>query len=118
LDVKLAEKIRAMEAEKERLTLKVTGLRREAPAKAAENFKTRWTIEEESFNAKLDEAKSREEGEKMELDVGEFKRWDDVQTVYEQSTDGLVKLKTDLTETVAKLERAKGVATYMQKQQS
>jgi kinetochor protein Mis14/NSL1 len=114
----LAERIRALEAEKERLTLKVTGLRREAPEKAAENFKRRWVAENESFNAKMSEADAKRDTEKMDLDVGGFQRWDDVQTVYEQSTDGLVKLKAELTETVAKLERAKGVASYIVGQKS
>ena len=117
MDAKLAERIRTLEAEKERLTLKVTGLRRDAPAKAAENFKQRWDTEEAAFAARMDEAKERQEGESMELDVGEFERWDEVQAVYEKSMDGLAKLKTDLTESVAKLERAKGVTAYVEGQQ-
>ena len=50
--------------------------------------------------------------------MGDFARWDDVQNVYEKSMEGLVKLKTDLTESVAKLERAKGVAAYLEGQQT
>jgi kinetochor protein Mis14/NSL1 len=99
------------------LTLKVTGLRRDAPANAAENFRQRWTAEEEAFNARANEARKEQEAENMELDVGEFARWDEVQAVYGTSMDGLVKLKTDLTESVAKLERAKGVAAYIESQQ-
>ena len=117
LDAKLAEKIRALEAEKERLTLKVTGLRRDAPAKAAEKFKEQWTKDQEAFSNRMDAAREEQEGERMDLDVGDFQRWDEVQASYEKSMNGLVKLKTDLTESVAKLERAKGVATYMANQQ-
>ena len=117
LDAKLADKIRRLEAEKESLTVKVTGQRRGAPAKAAENFRARWTAENEVFETRLNETKKQQEGESMDLDVGDFARWDEVQASYEKSMDGLVKLKTDLTESVAKLERAKGVAAYIEGQQ-
>lgn len=50
---------------------------------------------------------------KGELDLVELKRWDHVQGTWEKGTEGLVKLKTDLTETVARLERAKGVVEYL-----
>ncbi|KIW03059.1 uncharacterized protein PV09_05708 [Verruconis gallopava] len=116
LDVKLAEKIRTLEVEKERLTLKVTGLRRDAPAKAAENVKARWTAEEESFEAALDGAREKDGEEGVELDVGGFKRWDEVQAAYGQSIDALVRLRTELTESVAKLQRARGVAAYVEEQ--
>lgn len=119
LDAKLAERIRVLEAEKERLTLKVTGLRREGPAKAAENFQVGWRRGEEGFDAQMVEREQREgESGDMQMDVGELKRWQDVVGAYEKSMDGLVGLKTDLTETVARLERAKGVATYMDGQGS
>lgn len=118
LDAKLAEKIRALEAEKERLTLKVTGLRRDAPAKAAENFMQDWAVSEQAFHNAVSAARREQEAQNMDLDVGKFERWDEVQCVYEKSMDGLVKLKTDLTESVAKLERAKTVAAYIEGQQS
>lgn len=54
-----------------------------------------------------------EQDAKGEIDLVELKRWDDVQGTWEKGTDGLVKLKTDLTETVARLERAKGVVEYL-----
>jgi kinetochor protein Mis14/NSL1 len=100
------------------LTLKVTGLRRDAPAKAAENFRQRWASEEEAFSSLMTKEQEARESESMDLDMGDFARWDEVQTTYEKSMDGLVKLKTDLTESVAKLERAKGVAAYIEGQQS
>lgn len=58
-------------------------------------------------------ASTSEQDAKGEIDLAELKRWDDVQGTWEKGTEGLVKLKTDLTETVARLERAKGVVEYL-----
>lgn len=96
----------------------MTGLRRDAPSKAAENFRMRWATEEQAFGALMKKEQEERENESMDLDVGSFARWDEIQMTYEKSMDGLVKLKTDLTESVAKLERAKGVAAYIEGQQT
>lgn len=55
-------------------------------------------------------------GEEARLDVGELdgRKWDDVEKHWEIATSGLVGLKGSLTETRAKLERAKEVVDYME----
>lgn len=84
------------------------------PEKAAAIFKERWAAEEAAFDTQMEGVEqTREQDTKGELAIVELKRWDDVQGTWEKGTEGLVRLKTDLTETVARLERAKGVVEYL-----
>jgi kinetochor protein Mis14/NSL1 len=48
------------------------------------------------------------------INIGELSRWEEVQTTWERGTQGLVALKSSLTETVARLERAKNVVEHME----
>jgi kinetochor protein Mis14/NSL1 len=89
-------------------------MRRAVPSKAAEGFQERWKSEDEAFEAQM---KMLEDGEASmggSLQLAELKRMDEVRSTWERGTGGLVGLKTDLTETVAKLERAKSVAEHME----
>lgn len=114
LDTRLAERIRVLEEQKEKLTEKVADLRRVGPEKAAALFKERWAAEDAAFETQMEGvAGTSEQDAKGEIDLVELKRWDDVQGTWEKGTEGLAKLKTDLTETVARLERAKGVVEYL-----
>jgi kinetochor protein Mis14/NSL1 len=114
LDTRLAERIRVLEEQKEKLTEKVADLRRVGPEKGALIFQEKWTAEEKAFEIQMQGVEQTgQEGVKGEVDLPELKRWDEVQGTWERGTDGLVKLKTDLTETVARLERAKGVVEYL-----
>ncbi|KAE9985946.1 hypothetical protein BLS_002968 [Venturia inaequalis] len=114
LDTRLAERIRLLEEQKEKLTEKVADLRRVGPEKAAALFEERWAAEDADFEGQLESMLGTSgQDEKGEIDLVELKRWDDVQGTWEKGAEGLVKSKTDLTETVARLERAKGVVEYL-----
>ena len=108
LDANLAERIRALEASKESLTEKVADLRRTAPAQAAQDFQMQWTKESNM------EHKDNDAVHYQGINIGELKRWEEVQTTWERGTQGLVALKSSLTETVARLERAKNVAEQIE----
>jgi kinetochor protein Mis14/NSL1 len=85
------------------------------PEKAAALFKERWTADEAAFETQMQGVEQRgKQDTKGEIDLVELKRWDEAQGTWEKGTKGLVKLKTDLTETVARLERAKGVVEYLE----
>jgi kinetochor protein Mis14/NSL1 len=104
-----------LEEQKEKLTEKVADLRRAGPEKAAALFKERWDAEEAAFEAQMEGVEQTSgQDTRGEIDLVELKRWDDIQGTWEKGTEGLVKLKTDLTETVARLERAKGVIEYLE----
>ena len=108
------ERIRALEVEKEKLTEQVANMRRTAPQKAAEGFRTKWKSEGDVLDV---QAKHHEETalqQSSHIAIGELKRWDEVQNTWVAATEGLVRLKEHLTETVAKVERAKTVAEHME----
>lgn len=88
-------------------------MRRQVPKQAADGFVDRWKREEDAFDAQMEE----EGGEDVAsgLKVGEVNRLDEVRATWETGTTGLVGLKTDLTETVAKMERARGVVEEMER---
>jgi len=52
------------------------------------------------------------------INIGELKRWEEIRTTWERGTQGLVGLKSSLTETVARLERAKNVVEHMDGKQA
>lgn len=113
LDTRLAERIRALEATKESLTEKVADLRRTAPAQAAHDFQVQWTKDNDCFDSNI----RQEDNDIMpyqRINIGELRRWEEVQTTWERGTRGLVDLKSSLTETVARLERAKNVVEHME----
>jgi kinetochor protein Mis14/NSL1 len=114
LDTKLKERIALLEKQKETLTEKVADLRRAVPSQAAEGFRERWKSEDEAFEAQMRMLEDGEDGVDGSLQLGELKRLDEVSNTWERATGGLVGLKTDLTETVAKLERAKGVVDHLE----
>jgi kinetochor protein Mis14/NSL1 len=107
LDTKLKERVALLEKQKETLTEKVADLRRQVPKQAADGFVERWKKEDEAFDAEMKETDEADVA--AGLKVGELKRLDEVKTTWDTGTTGLVGLKTDLTETVAKMERARGV---------
>jgi kinetochor protein Mis14/NSL1 len=109
IDNKLRERVAHLERQKETLTEKVADLRRAVPSQAAEGFKERWKSEDEAFEAQIKQLEDGEGDVSGTLRVGDVKRLDEVQRTWERGTGGLVGLKSELTETVAKLERAKGV---------
>lgn len=113
MDTKLAERIRALEATKESLTEKVADLRRTAPSQAAKDFQTQWAKDSERFDAKMEEESNRLVEDKA-IEIGNMKRWDEVQATWNRGTESLVALKGSLTETVAHLERAKTVVEHME----
>ncbi|KAF2436121.1 hypothetical protein EJ08DRAFT_692006 [Tothia fuscella] len=115
LDTKLKERIATLEKQKETLTEKVADLRRQVPQQAAEGFIERWKKEDEAFEADMQRRDEAVESTTGAFKVGDLKRLDEVQATWETGTTGLVELKTDLTETVAKMERARGVVEEFEK---
>jgi kinetochor protein Mis14/NSL1 len=111
----MLERIRALEIEKDKLTENVASLRRTAPQRAAQNFKDKWASEVETFEQDIKQGDEAAQNASGEVDIGELKRWDEVQATWGRGTEGLVGLKGGLTETVAKLERANAVAEHMEK---
>ncbi|KAK7712872.1 hypothetical protein SLS57_007616 [Botryosphaeria dothidea] len=116
IDSRLVDKIRVLEAQKESLTEKVADLRREAPKKAAEAYETAFVKESEEMEhvAREHEAAMRSAAEDTKLDAGEMRRWDDVQQMYEKGTQSLLDLKDELPGTMGRLDRANGVAKYLE----
>lgn len=112
LDTKLAERIRALEATKESLTEKVADLRRTAPSQAAKDFQEQWVKDGEAFESGM-EQEDDGSSNSHPIDIGDMKRWHDVQASWNRGTESLVALKGNLTETVARLERAKAVVEHM-----
>lgn len=117
LDSKLAERIRALEATKESLTEKVADLRRTAPTRASQDFQLQWTKDNEYFDSSM---KQEDNGlaPYQGINIGELRRWEEVQATWERGTQGLVALKSSLTETVARLERAKNVVEHIEGKQA
>jgi kinetochor protein Mis14/NSL1 len=128
LNTRLADRIRTLEAQKEKLTESVADLRRDAPAKAAASWRAQWHTDananaDADADADADGTSTRaaqvkaEQGSRSEetdaegggLDFPRPRRWGDVQATWERGAEGMVKLKSGLTETGGKLEEARRV---------
>ncbi|KAF2147282.1 uncharacterized protein K452DRAFT_217512 [Aplosporella prunicola CBS 121167] len=128
IDSRLADRIRALEAQKELLTGKVADLRRTAPARAAAAQQAAMEAEREALELAFAQrdavvaavasgatATATTEGAAVGLgDVPAFARWDDVLAMWERGASGLVELKGGLTGTVAKLERAERACAVLE----
>jgi len=68
-------------------------------------------IEKENKEA---EEQAVEKANEARLDVGEFKRWDEVKGTWDKGAQGLVELRGGLTESVARGERAGRVVVYLE----
>jgi kinetochor protein Mis14/NSL1 len=114
-DASLAERIRALEEKKEVLTEKIAELRRVAPARAAEKWKSEWETEQQRLR-KMEMAEQTEGGAEQPnvLDTNRLARWDEVHKTYSRALDGLVALKTGMAGTVGSLEEAKKVGEVLQ----
>jgi kinetochor protein Mis14/NSL1 len=72
-----------------------------------------WTKDNDCFDSNI----QQEDNDVMPyrgINIGELRRWEEIQTTWERGTQGLVALKSSLTETVARLERAKNVVEHME----
>ncbi|KAF2102009.1 hypothetical protein NA57DRAFT_73448 [Rhizodiscina lignyota] len=117
-DHRLADRIRALEAQKEALTERVADLRRTAPAAAATTFEAQFLHESEMLDKEArdaeEEAVKQAVESRIELDVAALERWDDVKRTWERGAEGLVALKGSLGETRAKVERVGSVVGYVE----
>ncbi|KAI9707119.1 MAG: hypothetical protein M1836_000079 [Candelina mexicana] len=108
-DSRLATRVQTLYSTLESETLRLTQLRRSAPATAASNFKTAFTssLDEDSRCAEqwMAQAAARE-GDGMEGRV-RLERGEEVRGMYERGVAGLVREKGAMTETAARLERAR-----------
>ena len=116
-DTRLAARLTSLANTQNDLILSLANLRRTAPAQAARAFQDTYTAHSTELDAQaLAEAERlKKENEAQEMDIGKFERWDDVQRMWERGTQGLVGLKSGLTETVARCERAVEVAKEVEK---
>lgn len=118
-DTRLADRIRALETQREGLTERVADLRRDVPATAASNFESIYLGESERLEKEAQEAREKAlqdvAGANIDLSaVDALGRWDDVKSSWEKGTEGLVGLKGGLGETRAKIERASAVVEYVE----
>lgn len=117
-DQRLADRIRALEAQKDALTERVADLRRTAPKLAAGNFEAQFLAESAQLDAELatseGDAAATDEGARIVVDAAAWQRWDDVARAWEKGTEGLAGLKEGLGETRAKVERAGKVVEYVE----
>lgn len=115
-DAKLAQRVQALSAQIEGQTLDLASLRRQAPAETAGKWREGWDKEavrwEERFRVE-GETREREAGE-TRLDVGEVERLEEVQGTWQSGTEALTALKSGLGGTVAKMERARQAADYVE----
>ncbi|KAI9696634.1 MAG: hypothetical protein M1820_008083 [Bogoriella megaspora] len=111
-DTRLASRLTTLANTHNDLILSLANLRRTAPAQAADavkaTYETHATELESQSQAEAEIWNKEYEG--YELNAGKFERWDDVEKMWDRGTQGLVGLKSGLTETVARCERAVEVA--------
>lgn len=118
-DTRIPERLRALEAQREMLAEQVAGLRREAPGQYARNYQELWGRECKEEDEKMEEQRRmmmedvESDGARLDVYGPGAERWDDTRRVWERGTEGLMELKGGLTETVAKLERARDVLEVM-----
>jgi kinetochor protein Mis14/NSL1 len=99
------------------LTEKVADLRRTAPAESATRWQQAYQSQVQENDVEMDEQEKqgiKEAEEEGKVDLGDLERWDEVRDTWAKGTEELLALKGGLTETVARLERAKTVVGYMQ----
>jgi kinetochor protein Mis14/NSL1 len=114
-DSRLKDRLEALTAQKNSLVEKVADLRRTAPALAAQAYQAAFLQESEQWEQeyRTREAKALQAPESV-LDLGELRRWDEVQRTWERGAEGLGALKGGLPETRARLERAGEVVGYLE----
>ena len=107
-DTKLAQRIQALSAQIENHTLQLANLRRNAPAETSQRFQESFTKQSEHYDAQLrrDEEQKMEQAKNTKLDVGEVERLDEIQSTWQNGSEKLTTLKSELGGTVAKMERA------------
>lgn len=130
-DARLASKLQSLYLALESETMAVARLRREAPRRAAEGWRARFLEGEEGRGR----AAEGEDGERMEVDsegaVGDVgsgmevgmemglegldERWEGVKGAYAVACEGLLGLKTGVTETVGRCERAGRAAVEVER---
>lgn len=114
-DSRLKDRLEALTAQKNSLVEKVADLRRTAPALAAQAYQAAFLQESEQWEQehRTREAKALQASDSV-LDLGELRRWDEVQRTWERGAEGLGALKGGLPETRARLERAGEVVGYLE----
>jgi len=135
-DARLASKLQSLYLALESETMAIARLRREAPRRAAEGWRARFLEGEEGRGRAGDgEGKGEGGGERMEIDSegaagdvgsgtkvgmelgleGLDERWEGVKGAYAVACEGLLGLKTGVTETVGRCERAGRAAVEVER---
>ncbi|KAL9094386.1 MAG: hypothetical protein Q9165_003236 [Trypethelium subeluteriae] len=107
-DSRLASRLTTLANTHNELILSLANLRRTAPAQAARSFQTTYEGHSSELDSltKAENERVNKQSKDYELKIGNLERWDDVEKNYGKGTQGLLDLKSGLTETVARCERA------------
>ncbi|KAF2237309.1 hypothetical protein EV356DRAFT_31834 [Viridothelium virens] len=116
-DTRLASRLTTLANTHNELILSLANLRRTAPAQAARSFQTNYEAHSSGLNSltKAETERLNKQSNDYELNIGKLERWDDVEKTYERGTQGLLDLKSGLTETVARCERAVEAANEVER---
>lgn len=131
-DARLASKLQSLYLALESETMAVARLRREAPRRAAEGWRARFLegeggrggagegedgerMEVDSEGAVGDVGSGMEMGMGMGMEMGLDERWEGVKGAYAVACEGLLDLKTGVTETVGRCERAGRAAVEVER---
>lgn len=101
------------------MTLTLANLRRTAPAQAAQAYQTKFQSESEGWDQALRQAEDTAVGgaaQGVELDVAGLERVEEMRRSWERGTETLANVKDGIGATVARLERAEGVAKHLEGQ--
>lgn len=121
LNMEIAEKIREMEQKKERLLLKVARHRRIGPDAAASRWRDEWESQVQSSEQEMEqdgdikmESSTDSAPQNFNLDLGEMKRWHEVQRSYGRGAQALAELKVGMAGMIGRLEEAKSVSEELE----
>ncbi|KAK3703047.1 hypothetical protein LTR37_014658 [Vermiconidia calcicola] len=115
-DTKLAQRIQTLSGQIEKHTLDLANLRRNAPAQTLQRFQQSFTKASEQDDARLQQYGSErlDEAKQTEIDIGEIERLDEVQATWQNGSENLISLKSELGGTVAKMERAQQAVDFVE----
>lgn len=115
-DGKLAQRIQALNAQIENHTLQLANLRRTAPAETSQRFQESFVKASERDEAQLQKAREAllEDARQTKVEIPAVERLEEIQSTWQNGTESLNTLKTELGGTVAKLERAQQAVDFVE----
>lgn len=115
-DTKLAQRIQALSAQIEHHTLQLANLRRNAPSETLQRLQDSFERNSGAYEAQLakNEQVLLQEAEGMQVVVADIERMDEIHGTWDRSADTLSGLKSELGNTVARMEKARAAVTVVQ----